>query len=162
MRFGLILSFGLLAMTAMACGQVSPPPNAIHSPPPSRAGAAPCPSTAAAMSLVQQLAAGGIKVTAASTSTGEGLLPKAAAVCLMEVGHDSFEVAFFANAATASAVHVCETKSGARYLYGLDERIIDAAYPLYWSVSAARLFWTTTAGLDESLRRILNGVRPDC
>lgn len=162
MRFGLILSFGLLAVAAMACRQGSHPPNAIHAPPPARAGAAPCPPTAAATSLVQQLAAGGIKVTAASTSTGEGLLPNAAGVCLMDVGRDSFEVAFFANAATASAVHVCETKSGNRYLYRLDERTIDAAYPLYWSVSATQLFWTTTAGLDGSLRRILNGVRPDC
>jgi hypothetical protein len=114
------------------------------------------------MSLVQRLAAGGIKVTAASTSTGEGLLPRAASVCLMDVGENSFEVAFFADTTTASAVRVCETRSGNRYKYQLEERTIDAAYPLYWSVYGAVLIWTTSAELDVSLRRILNGVRPPC
>jgi hypothetical protein len=112
--------------------------------------------------LVQRLAAGGIKVTAASTSTGEGLLPNATNVCLVDVGQDSFEVAFFAKAATASAVHVCETRSVDRYLYRLADRSIDAAYPMYWSVSGATLIWTTKGELDDSLRRILNGARPTC
>lgn len=89
-------------------------------------------------------------------------MPKAAIACLMDVGKDSFEVAFFADAATASSVHVCETRSGNRYIYGLNERSIDAPYPLYWSVSAAIVIWTTSAELDVSLRRILNGIRPSC
>ncbi len=80
----------------------------------------------------------------------------------MDVGKDSFEVAFFADAVTAASVHVCETRSGNRYIYRLDERSIDAPYLLYWSVSAAVLIWTTSAELDASLRRILNGVRPNC
>jgi hypothetical protein len=112
--------------------------------------------------LVERLAAGGIKVTAVSGSTGEGLLPNATSVCFMEVGKDSFEVGFFTDAATASAVHICETRSGSRYLYQLDDRTMDAAYPLYWSVSSATLIWTTSGGLDGSLRRILSGVRPLC
>jgi hypothetical protein len=33
---------------------------------------------------------------------------------------------------------------------------------MYWSVSGATLIWTTKAELDDSLRRILNGVRPTC
>ena len=111
---------------------------------------------------MQRLAAGGIKVTAASTSTGEGLLPKAASVCLLDVGKDSFEVAFFADSAAASRVHVCETISGNRYLYRLEDRSIDAAYPLYWNIAEAVLIWTTNAELDVSLRRILSGVRPLC
>ena len=80
----------------------------------------------------------------------------------MDVGTDSFEVAFFADAPTASTIHVCETNSGNRYLYRLEDRTIDAAYPMYWSVAGAILIWTTTADLDGSLRRILNGVRPLC
>lgn len=157
-RFGFILTLFFVAIT---CGGTVPPPGALHSPPP-RAGTAPCPPTAAETTLVQRLAAGGVKVTAASGSTGEGLLPKAANVCFMEVGKDSFEVGFFADSATASAVRVCETRSGRRFLYQLDDRTMDAAYPLYWSVTAATLIWTTEAELDASLRRILNGVRPLC
>ncbi len=80
----------------------------------------------------------------------------------MDVGRDSFEVAFFVDAATAAAVHVCEARSGDRYIYRLDERSIDAPYPLYWTISAAILIWTTSAELDVSLRRILNAVRPLC
>ena len=161
-RFGLILSFALIALAAMACGGTVPPPIAKNSPSPPRAGAAPCPPTAAETSLVQRLAAGGIKVTAAAGSTGEGLLPKAGSVCFMQVGSDSFEVGFFADAATASAVRVCETRSGGRYLYQLDDRTMDAAYPLYWSVSAATLIWTSSSALDGSLRQVLKGVRPLC
>ena len=159
---GLILTFALIAVAAMGCGGTTPASGTTNSPPPPRAGAASCPPSAAETSFLQRLEAGGIKVTAASGSTGEGLLPKATRVCLMDVGKDSFEVAFFADSATAHAVHVCETPSGSRYLYQLEERTIDAAYPLYWSVSAATLIWTTSSGLDGSLRQVLKGVRPLC
>ena len=158
-----MIAVGLIAVATMACGGVTPRSSPTSSTLPSpRAGATACPQTAAQITLAQRLAAGGIKVTAESTSTGEGLLPKAAGVCLIDVGNDSFEVAFFADAATASAVRVCETRSLDRYLYRLTDRSIDAAYPMYWSVSGATLIWTTKAELDDSLRRILNGVRPTC
>jgi hypothetical protein len=111
---------------------------------------------------MQRLATGGLKVTAASGSTGEGLFRNASSVCLMDVSKDSFEVAFFADSPKASAVHVCDSRSGNRYLYQLEDRTVDAAYPLYWSVSGAVLIWTPSADLDVSLRRILSGVRPLC
>jgi hypothetical protein len=111
---------------------------------------------------MQRLATGGLKVTAASGSTGEGLFRNASSVCLIDVSKDSFEVAFFADPPKASAVHVCDSRSGNRYLYQLEDRTVDAAYPLYWSVSGAVLIWTPSADLDVSLRRILSGVRPLC
>jgi hypothetical protein len=161
-RFGLILIIGVNAVAALACGRGGPPLNSLPPPPPPRTGAAACPQTNVAVRLVERLAAGGIKVTAVSGSSGEGLFRNANSVCLFDVGKNSFEVASFADITTASAVPVCETKSGDRYIYRLDDRTIDAAYPLYWSVSGADLFWTTSADLDRSLRRILSAVRPLC
>jgi hypothetical protein len=80
----------------------------------------------------------------------------------MDVGNDSFEVAFFADSAAASAMRVCESRSGTRYLYQVNGQTIDAAYPLYWRVSGDLLVWTNSAALDVSLARALKGLRPPC
>ncbi len=162
MRFWLILTWGLL-VSESACGGTGPLPNPTNSAlPPPRAGAIACPKVNAEIALVQHLASGGIKVTAVTGSVGEGLFRNAKSVCSMDVDKGSFEVAFFADAATASAVHVCDSRSGNRYIYQLEDRTIDAAYPLFWSVSGADLIWTPSAELDVSLRRVLGGIRPLC
>lgn len=162
----LVVTFACVAvvtLAASACGRVLPTPSPTPSQLPSpRFGGPACPLTAAESTLLERLAEGGIKVTAASASTGQVLFRQAASVCLMDVGNDSFEVAFFADNSAASGVRVCESRSGSRYLYHVDGQTVDSAYPLYWSVSADLLIWTNSSDLDASLRRALSGVRPQC
>jgi hypothetical protein len=151
------------AVVVLGCGRVVPPPSPAPSAlPPPRAGSQACPPTAAEASLVRRLADGAITVTAVTASTDTALFPEAVGVCLMDVGGTSFQVAFFSDAAAASVVSVCESRSGTRYLYQVNGRTIDAAYQLFWSVSGALLAWTNSAGLDASLRKVLNGARPPC
>ena len=112
--------------------------------------------------MLGQLAKGGITVSAASASTFSAFFPAAASVCLMDVGSESFEAAFFGNYADVAAVHVCDSRSGTRYLYRVDGRMVDSAYRLYSFVTRDAVLWTASANLDVSLRRALNGVRPPC
>lgn len=109
-----------------------------------------------------RLAGAGIIVTAVSASTGEALIREALSVCLMDVGTASFEAAFFVDATAASAVHVCESRSGSRHLYQIDGQTVDAAFPLYWTVAGDGLVWTSSTELDRSVSQALGGTRPRC
>jgi hypothetical protein len=161
-----VVTFATVAaamLAASTCGHVvptsSPTPSQLPSPP---VGGSACPPTVAEPTLLKRLAEGGIKVTEASASTGQALFRQAASVCVMQVGSDSFEVAFFADNSTTAAIRVCESRSGTRYLYQVDGQTVDSAYPLYWSVSGDILIWTNNLDLDASLKRVLNGVGPQC
>jgi hypothetical protein len=152
-----------LVMTVLACGPAVPTPSPTSRPFPSpRAGAPACPTAAGQPSLVARLAAGGIIVTAVSASTGEALFPEALSVCLMDVGTASFEAAFFVGPTAASAVHVCESRSGSRYIYQVDGQTVDAAFPQYWTIAGDVLAWTGSTALDRSLTQALGGIRPRC
>jgi hypothetical protein len=160
---GWLVVAAVMIAAVLGCGRVVPTPSPSPSSlPPPRVGASDCPPITAEPILLARLANGGIKVTAASASVAAALFPTAASVCLMDVGGDSFEVAYFADTARASALRVCESRSTSRYLYQVNGRTMDAAFPLYWSVSDALLIWTKSADLDASIRRALNGVRAPC
>jgi hypothetical protein len=162
----LVVTFTCVAavtLSASACGRVVPIPSPTPSQLPSpRIGGPACPPAAAESTLLERLAEGGIKVSAASASTDQTLFRQAATVCLMDVGNNSFEVAFFPDNLAASGVRVCESRSGSRYLYQVDGQTVDSAYPVYWSVSGNLLIWTNSSGLDASVKRALSGVRPQC
>ncbi|MDQ6796042.1 MAG: hypothetical protein M3067_14735 [Chloroflexota bacterium] len=111
---------------------------------------------------MRRLAGAGIFVTAVSASTGEALFPEALGVCLMDVGTASFEAAFFVDATAASAVHVCESRSGTRHLYQVAGHTVDAAFPLYWTITGDVLAWTSDTQLDRLLSQALGGTRPQC
>lgn len=130
--------------------------------PPARSGATACLPTGGEATMLQQLAKAGLSVDAASASVASAFFPLAASVCLMDVGTESFEAAFFEQRSLAAAVRVCASRSGSRYLYRVDGRTMDSAYRLYWSVAEDALLWTDSANLDNSLRRDLNGVPPPC
>jgi hypothetical protein len=130
--------------------------------PPARSGATACLPTGGEATMLQQLAKAGLSVDAASASVASAFFPLAASVCLMDVGSESFEAAFFEQRSLAAAVRVCESRSGSRYLYRVGGRTMDSAYKLYWSVAGDALIWTQSSNLDISLRRDLNGVPPPC
>ena len=130
--------------------------------PPPRGGGSACLPTAGEPALLDRLAANGIYVDAASTTTFEPLFPAAASVCLMDVGRDSFTVAFFNAGPSAAAVRICESRSGTRYLYSVDDVTVDSNRQLFWSLSGAFVLWTESAALDASLTRALNAKRPRC
>jgi hypothetical protein len=112
--------------------------------------------------LLARLAEGGIKVNAVSSSTGEGLFRQATSVCLMDVEREAFEVAFFADSTAVAALRVCESRSGASYLYQVYSTSVYSPRPIYWSITDDLVIWTNSAVLDTRLKRALNGVRPPC
>jgi hypothetical protein len=130
--------------------------------PPPRGGGSACLPTAGEPVLLDRLSSNGIHVTAASRTSFDPLFPKAASVCLMDAGSESFTVAFFNDSATAMAVKICETRSGARYVYTIDGVTVDSNRELFWSVSGALVLWTDSSALDASLTRALSANRPRC
>jgi hypothetical protein len=152
-----------LLVVLAACGPNPSTPSPTTPPFPSpRAGAPPCRTAPSEPALVRRLAQKGIFVTAVSASTGEALFPEALGVCLMDVGTASFEAAFFVDATAASAVHVCESRSGSRHLYQVAGHTVDAAFPLYWTMAGDVLVWTSDTQLDRSITQALGGSRPQC
>jgi hypothetical protein len=86
----------------------------------------------------------------------------AAVVCSMQTSEGSFEAAFYSDASAAAALRVCLTQSGSRYLYHVNEQIVDSAEQLYWSAARAVIIWTDVAQLDAALKRILGAKTPSC
>ena len=154
---------GALLLALSACGTEvptsTPPPFQL---PPPRAGAPACPTVEGELAFVAGLAGSGIAVTAISSSTGEALFPNARSVCLMDVGSVAFEVAFFADGASALAVRICEGRNGDRHVYRIDGQTVDAARPIYWSVAGNVVVWTSSIDLDRSIMDALGGSRPRC
>ena len=127
-----------------------------------RGGASPCLPTAGEPALLDRLTSAGIHVDAASASVSTALFPKAASVCLLDVGSSSFEAAFFNERSSAAAVRVCSSRSGTRYLYVVDGQTVDSSRELYWSVADAFVVWTDSPSLDTSLADSLKATRPRC
>ena len=153
--------FGTLLVTLSACGTEVPTTTPFHLPPP-RAGAPACPTVDDERAFVAGLAGVGIVVSAISSSTGEALFPNARSVCLMDVGPVAFEVAFFADGASAHAVRICEGPNGDRRLYRVDGQTVDSARPIYWTIAGHVVVWTSSAELDRSITDALGGTRPRC
>jgi hypothetical protein len=130
--------------------------------PPPRTGASGCRAVGGDTNLITQLTAHGIVVTAVSGSTGEALFPAALSVCLMDVGTDTFEVAYFADEATAADVQICPHPAGGRFLYEVDGHTLDAAFPIHWTLAGDLLLWTNSNPMDLALGDALGGTRPHC
>jgi hypothetical protein len=150
-------------MILSACGTEvptsAPPPFQL---PPPRAGAPACPTVEGERAFVAGLAGNRIAVTAISSSTGAALFPNARSVCLMDVGSVAFEVAFFADGASAQGVHICEGRIGDRHLYRVEGQTVDAARPIYWTIAGNVVVWTSSMELDRSITDALGGARPRC
>ena len=112
--------------------------------------------------FVVRLAGRGIVVTSVSSSTGEALFPNAQSVCLMDVGSMAFEVAFFADGASAHGVRICEGRAGDRNVYRIGGQTVDAARPIYWTIAGNVVVWTSSMELDRSITDALGGSRPRC
>jgi hypothetical protein len=155
---------GAAMTTLLGCGRFpgpvpSPTPFVVPSPP---VGAAECPAATGEAELLSQLAKGRVHVSSAGASTMQPVFKTTAVVCFMQTSEGSFEAAFFSDASTAAALHVCLTLSGSRYLYRVNDQTVDSAEPLYWTAAGAVIVWTGVAQLDAAFKRILGANTPSC
>jgi hypothetical protein len=137
----------------------SPTPFVVPSP---LLGGPPCPAAPGQPELLSQLAIVGVHVNSASASTMQPIFKDSAVVCLMLTTQGPFEAAFFRDSAAATAVRVCLTQSGARYLYQINGQTVDSADLTYWTVVGTAIVSTSEARLDADFKKIPAARTPSC
>jgi hypothetical protein len=152
-------AFTILVGCGLRPGPVpSPTPFAVPPPP---LGGPPCPAAPGQAELLSQLTMVGLHVNSASASTLQPIF-RPAVVCFMQTTQGSFEAAFFRDSTAATAVRVCFTQSGARYLYQINGQTVDSADLIYWTVVGTAIVSTREARLDADFKRIPAARTPSC
>jgi len=123
---------------------------------------APCASAPGQAELMSRLAGNGVPVIQLAGSTSQPLIGASAVVCYVKIRAGAFEAAFFTDAGAAEQFRVCETRSGSRYLYRVNGKTMDAAYPVHWSRAGTVVVWAYDQDVDRMLSSALHPVSVSC
>lgn len=117
--------------------------------------------------FVQVLSQSGITIVSVQSSAYTAMFPSTDKAVWMKTDEGIVEAIFFDDPAEVKQLHITEqrNRTAGRYLYTirapsptlLHDQIIDAAYPLYFTVKQDMLLITSSEELDKTLKHIFTG-----
>jgi hypothetical protein len=117
--------------------------------------------------LVQVLSQSGLSILSVQSSTYMAMFPSTDKAVWVKTKEGIVEVIFFADPSEVKQIHITEqpNKLEGRYLYTLQaplptllhDQTIDAAFPLYFTISNDMLMVTSSEAFDKALKHIFSG-----
>lgn len=117
--------------------------------------------------LVQALSNSGLSVMSVQSSTFAAIFPSTNKAVWIKTNEGILDAVFFNNDIETKQIHITEQpdKTGGRYLYTiqappptlLHDQTINAAFPLYFTVSSEIFMVTSSEELDKTLKYIFSG-----
>jgi hypothetical protein len=115
------------------------------------------------MPLVEVLSRSGLRILSVQSSTFMSMFSTTDKAAWIQTDRGILDAVFFASPAEAARIHISLSKGEeGRFLYTLEappptlaqDVTIDAAFPLYFTVESGILMVTSSAELDQALKRI--------
>ncbi len=116
--------------------------------------------------LVQLLSQSGLTILSVRSSKYMSLFQSSNKAAWIETDEGIVEAVFFADPAETEQIHITQQSNvtAGRYIYViqapppilLQDRTIDAAFPLYYTVERGMFMETSSAELDKTLKRIFS------